>query len=249
MTPVRARDVHCRFGRQAVLRGIDLEIRSNEIVALLGANGSGKTTLFTIFVGLRSPDRGEIQFGTAAAGTFGPEIRARLAWVAHVPQLYPLLTARENLDLYRDLWGTTGSSSRPAAEVLAELGLADVADRPVQTFSRGMAQRVVLARALAQGPDFLVLDEPFTALDRAGRGRLGELLRVERERGAAILFSSHDLDQVAEVADRAVLLEGGVIVGAVARDESVDFRERVGSLHAAAVSQRAPEVPGGEALR
>lgn len=229
--PVELRGVACRFGRNAVLRDVDLRVDAGEVVGLLGANGAGKTTLFSILVGLRQPDAGVRRFGGRDHLDVGLEVRARLAWLAHNPQLYPLLTARENVELFVELAGS--SDTLDPAATLERLGLGEVVDRPVQTFSRGMAQRVALARALTLRPQLLILDEPFTALDRAGRSLLGGLLRDEAERGAAIVLSSHDLDVVAQFVDRALLLHGGVIHGQVRRDADEAppaFRQRIANM-------------------
>lgn len=211
LMPARLEGVHKRFGRNVVLRGVDLAIGRGEIVGLMGANGSGKTTLFTILVGLQQPDEGQRCFGDEVVEDVDVDVRSHLAYVAHASQLYPLLTARENLELFAQLRAAAGGTSVPAEEVLTRLGLTDAIDRPVQTFSRGMVQRVVLARALASRPELLVLDEPFTALDPRGRDELAALLREERDRGTGILLSSHDLDTLAGVADRVLLLAGGLI--------------------------------------
>ncbi len=228
--PVELRGITCRFGRNAVLRGVDLDVQRGEIVGLLGSNGAGKTTLFSILVGLRQPDAGERCF----AGRVVPEVdaatRAKLAWLAHHPQLYPLLSARENVELFLEL------ADRPkgnlAGELLERLGLAHVVDQPVQTFSRGMAQRVALARALALAPELLILDEPFTALDRAGQALLVELLRSEARRGTAVLLASHDLDILAGLVDRIAWLEGGVIAARAERAgrDAEAFRQQLVSL-------------------
>lgn len=232
--PVELRGITCRFGRKAVLRGVDLSVGAGEIVGLLGHNGAGKTTLFSILVGLRQPDDGVRRFGGREHPDVELEVRARLAWLAHNPQLYPLLSARENLELFVDLAGDTRPASAPTPiAVLEQLGLAEVIERPVGTFSRGMAQRVALARALTLAPELLILDEPFTALDRAGRALLAELLRAEAARGAAVLLSSHDLDVVADVVDRAVLLHGGVISSEARREpgeSSEGFRGRLARI-------------------
>lgn len=228
--PVALRAITCRFGRNAVLRGVDLEVRPGEIVGLLGANGAGKTTLFSILVGLHQPDGGTRSFAGREYSDVDTSTRARLAWLAHHPQLYPLLTARENIELFLELSGRpTGDLAR---QLLTRLGLADVVDQPVQTFSRGMAQRVALARALALEPELLILDEPFTALDRAGQALLVELLRAEAARGAAVLLSSHDIDILADLVDRAALLEGGLIVATTERAgvSSEEFRRVLAAL-------------------
>ena len=229
--PVCLRDIRCRFGRKAVLRGVEVELAAGEIVGLLGRNGAGKTTLFSILVGLLQPESGERLFGARAVADVDLEIRAKLAWLAHDPQLYPLLSARENVELYVDL-AEAPVRETPAA-ILTRLGLGEVVDRPVGTFSRGMAQRVALARALILEPELLILDEPFTALDRQGRALLADLLRAEAARGAAILLSSHDLDVVAGVVDRALLLARGVIAETLERgadEASGAFRERLAAL-------------------
>ena len=232
--PVELRGIHCRFGRKAVLRGIDLEVSGGEVVGLLGVNGAGKTTLFSILVGLHQPDAGSRRFGGRDHAEVGIELRARLAWLAHNPQIYPLLSARENVELFVDLAGDARpAGAREPVAALELLGLAEVVDRPVGTFSRGMAQRVALARALSLAPELLILDEPFTALDRGGRALLAELIRAEAAAGAAVLLSSHDLDVVATVVDRALLLDGGVIAGEARREPGDDderFRQRILAL-------------------
>jgi heme ABC exporter ATP-binding subunit CcmA len=240
--PVELAGIACRFGRKVVLRSVDLCVERGEIVALLGANGSGKTTLFSLLMGLLQPDSGERRFAGEEADDIGLEIRARMAYVAHAPQLYPLLSGIENLELFARLREGLGGEARAPSEVLSLLGLESaVHERPVSTYSRGMAQRVVLARALAQRPDLYILDEPFTALDREGREVLAQVLRGERERGASVLLSSHDVDVVAAVADRAVLLEDGEIVDEVRRSasENAVFRGAILGLGGRAPDSRA----------
>jgi heme ABC exporter ATP-binding subunit CcmA len=202
-----------RFGRQVVLRALDLRVHAGEIVGLTGPNGAGKTTLLAIVAGLMPPDEGEYRLDGEPLDEVGIEHRRRIALVAHATQLYPLLTARENLELFVDLRAAAGSSSQASADLLARLGLAEVAERPVGRCSRGMAQRVALARGLSAGADLLLLDEPFTALDSHGRALLVDLLREERARGVAILLSSHDGPALRDLADRIVHLEGGALEG------------------------------------
>ena len=217
MSPPAAelRGVAQRFGRNVVLRSIDLTLEAGTIVGLVGANGSGKTTLFSILAGLLQPDAGERRLFGVPADDVSLTVRARLAYVAHATQLYPGLSGRENLELFGDLRRALGLMSRPADEVLAELGLpAEAQVRAVGSYSRGMAQRVALARALAGRPELLLLDEPFTALDARGRAQLASVLLAERARGAAILLSSHDFDALVQICDRVVLLERGALARA-----------------------------------
>lgn len=235
--PVALRGIEKIFGRNAVLRRLDLELRAGEVVGLVGANGSGKTTLFNIIVGLEQPDAGELCFGGGPVDRVEAELRGRIAHVAHATQLYPLLSGRENLELFADLWAAAGQgpkagdARRDAEGALVRLGLESAAiDRPVQTYSRGMKQRTALARALATGAELLVLDEPFTALDGPGRAGLAEVLLEERERGTAILLSSHDLESLSLVADRVVLLADGRIAGEARGARGAELRERATGL-------------------
>jgi ABC-type multidrug transport system ATPase subunit len=205
------RSISKRFGRLAVLRGVDLEVAAGSIVGLIGANGSGKTTLLSIIAGLLPATSGDL--------AIGPQERARLALVTHTAQVYARLTARENLELFADLRRSAGADALDPVPLLQRLGLGDAIDRQAGTFSRGMLQRLALARALLGRPELLLLDEPFTALDRAGRALLARVLVEERDRGAAILLSSHDFDAILSVCDRVVLLEHGTIAGTAARGE------------------------------
>ena len=211
LLPLELRGIAFRYGRKAVLRGLNLRIEAGEIVALLGANGAGKTTLFSLLSGLMQPDAGQRIYGGEEQGDIGEAMRARLAHVGHRPQVYPLLTARENLQLFASLRAAAAMGGASGEEFLERLGLGDVVDQPVSTFSRGMAQRVALARALGQAPELLILDEPFTALDPAGRGLLAGILREAAASGCAVLLASHDIETVANVVDRALVLEDGII--------------------------------------
>ncbi|MCA9634913.1 MAG: heme ABC exporter ATP-binding protein CcmA [Myxococcales bacterium] len=226
ITPLEARGLSQRFGRKRVLRRVDLRLDGGEIVGLVGANGAGKTTLFSILSGLMAADEGERRLGGQAVDELSLELRARFAYVAHRPQVYAGLSARENLELAAGLRASVGAETLPSDQALARFGLSDAADRLVGAFSRGMAQRLALARAFAARPEVLILDEPFTALDRQGRELLAEILADERARGAAILLSSHDHEMLARVADRILHLEGGVIAGEVRRGDDDPDGER-----------------------
>ncbi len=208
--------VEKRFGRLTVLRRVDLRVAAGEVVGLLGANGAGKTTLLSIVAGLLPPDAGRLRYG-GHDGDPGLAQRARMAFVSHTAQVYPRLSARENLLLFADLRRSAGAAVGDPERALDRLGLAHAKDRPAGTFSRGMLQRLALARALMGQPELLLMDEPFTSLDRPGRQILCTVLAEERERGAAVLLSSHDLDAIAATTDRAVLLENGTITGTVSR--------------------------------
>ncbi|MCA9706016.1 MAG: heme ABC exporter ATP-binding protein CcmA [Myxococcales bacterium] len=233
VTPLELCGIGKRFGRLSVLRGVDLRVDAGEVVGLIGANGSGKTTLLGIAVGLLPPTEGHRRLGGHDAPSVRLEQRQRIAFVTHTTQLYPRLTARENMRLFAELRRAAGAESEPAEPLLRRLGLHDAADRLVGTFSRGMQQRLALARALMGRPELLLLDEPFTALDRPGRQRLAEVLLEERDRGLAVLLSSHDYDAVVSVTSRVVLLEGGRLCGQVRREDAqdaLDYRDQVSRL-------------------
>lgn len=218
------RGISKRFGRLAVLRRVEFVLAPGEVLGLIGANGAGKTTLLSIVAGLLPPSEGERRYWGERVTDLRLEHRSRMAIVSHTAQVYTRLTARENLQLFGELRHTAALSAASPQVLLERLGLGHACDRLAGTFSRGMLQRLALARALLGSPELLLLDEPFTALDRPGRALLASVLLEERARGAAIFLSSHDFDAIAEVADRVLLLEGGRIVGQVARRDVVDFR-------------------------
>jgi ABC-type multidrug transport system ATPase subunit len=192
-------------------------------------------------MGLLPASEGERGLLGQIAGDVEIEQRARVAFVAHTTQLYTRLTARENMQLFVQLRQAAGAATSPIEPLLARLGLADAMDRIVGTFSRGMMQRLSLARALVGRPSLLLLDEPFTSLDPPGRDRLRDVLREEAARGLGVLLSSHDYDAILAVTDRVVLLAGGRLVGQACRGEVADeYRHAVLGLG------RAPDRPRAE---
>ncbi len=208
---ISARSVEKRFGPVAALRGVDLDVEGGQAVAVLGPNGAGKSTLLRILAGLARPTAGSVSI---RRGGRAPDGRGRArAWVGfagHATLLYPELTARENLVFHGRLQGVVDPALR-ADQLLDEEGLTPVADRRVRTFSRGMAQRLSIARALVQDPPLLLLDEPFTGLDRRAGDRLSERLQRLRSEGRAILLVTHDLLRASEIADAALILVSGQI--------------------------------------
>ncbi len=208
---ISARSVEKRFGPVAALRGVDLDVEGGRAVAVLGPNGAGKSTLLRILAGLARPTAGSVSI---RRGGRAPDGRGRArAWVGfagHATLLYPELTARENLVFHGRLQGVVDPALR-ADQLLDEEGLTPVADRRVRTFSRGMAQRLSIARALVQDPPLLLLDEPFTGLDRRAGDRLSERLQRLRSEGRAILLVTHDLLRTSEIADAALILVSGQI--------------------------------------
>jgi heme exporter protein A len=203
-----ARGLEKRFGRTAALRGIDLEVAAGTSLAVLGPNGAGKTTLLRLAAGLARPSAGTLELD--GRPTTHRDSRARVGFVGHATLLYPTLTARENLLFAARLHGVPDPGPR-CDRLLAEEGLADVAGRPAGDFSRGMAQRLAIARGLIHEPDLVLLDEPFTGLDRASAERLAARLARLHEGGRSVLLVTHDFERALEVSEAAVVLSGGRI--------------------------------------
>ncbi|MEE8310699.1 MAG: heme ABC exporter ATP-binding protein CcmA [Candidatus Binatia bacterium] len=199
------RGLERRFGPLRVLRGVDLEVSNGQILALFGANGAGKTTLLRAVVGLIRPDRGSIcVLGHELPGNTA--LRRRIGMIGHESFLYGDLTSMENLRYYARLYGVEEDTLE---ESLAEVELSHVADRPVRAFSRGMLQRLSLARAILHRPELLVLDEPFTGLDPHGSALLERIIAREQQRGTTVIMTTHDIEVGLRVCGRAVLLHEG----------------------------------------
>jgi heme exporter protein A len=207
---VEARGLTKVYGRQRALAGVDITLRPGEAVALLGPNGAGKSTLVGILSTLLRPTAGEVRYGDRG-GHDDDELRGAIGVVAHESLCYGDLTGRENLLLFGRLYGVPDAQGR-ADEMLRRVGLAgDAERRAARTYSRGMLQRLAVARALVHRPALLLLDEPFTGLDRAGVELLATLLKEERARGAILVVVTHDFDAVASLIDRVVVLARGKI--------------------------------------
>jgi len=208
VTAVVARGLEKRFGSTIGLDRIDLEIPTGSTLAILGPNGAGKSTLLRLIAGLARPSRGTLEVGGHPAHHV--TARARVGFIGHATGLYPELTARENLLFAARLRGVANARERAEAQ-LAEAGLTRAADRQTGGFSRGMAQRLSIAIGLIGAPEIVLLDEPFTGLDRTASDRLVERLMELRRSDRTLVLVSHDVTLAARLADAAVVLRRGRI--------------------------------------
>jgi heme ABC exporter ATP-binding subunit CcmA len=197
-----------RFGERIALRRVTLRVDPAETVAVMGANGSGKSTLLRLCAGLARPTAGEARLAGVAAAAAPPALRARIGYAGHRAHVYRGLSARENLVLFARLQRAADGA---VAAALERVGLAARADDRVDGYSRGMLQRLALARALLHDPDVILLDEPATGLDAEGATLL-EAALAERRGRATVLVATHDEGFAARVADRVVRLERGELV-------------------------------------
>jgi heme exporter protein A len=209
------RKVGKTYAGQRALIDVSTTFEPGRVSAVLGPNGAGKTTLLGILTTLVPPSTGEVvwqtRWGDVTLGR-ASEARARIGFVGHDPGLYGDLTARENLTLFAELYGIARPAARAEA-MLARVGLGDVAAlAPARTFSRGMSQRLALARALLHEPDLLLFDEPSAALDPAGAAWLQTELCAERDAGRIVVLVTHDLEAAAVVAEHVVVLRRGRLV-------------------------------------
>jgi ABC-type multidrug transport system ATPase subunit len=196
------------FGSRKVLRGIDLEVNSGEIVTLIGNNGSGKTTLLRSINTLDFPDSYILaEVDGFDLEKYPEEVRSRTGYLAHNPPFYPELTGAENLKLWLELNSIDAADSR-SRDFLGQVGLVSFSDDLSGNYSRGMIQRLGFAMALSHSPTTLLLDEPFTGLDAEGIEIISNLLLKAKDNDCSILLVTHDK---VTYADRLVELVRGEI--------------------------------------
>ena len=198
-----------RYGAKLALESVDLTLARGELVGLLGPNGAGKTTLMKSACGLLRPSGGSVSVCGAPAGS--GEALSRLGYLAELFRFPGWLTAEEVIELHQGLSRSRGGAAERAA-LLDLVGLGEARGVKVDAMSKGMQQRLGIAQALVGTPHLLLLDEPASALDPAGRRAVRELLLSLRQRGISVLLNSHLLSDVELVCDRVVLLVGGRVV-------------------------------------
>jgi heme exporter protein A len=198
-----------------------MQIMAGESIALLGANGAGKSTLLRILATLSRPSRGQVLAFGEDTWSVRDRVRERIGFVGHQPYIYPELSCQENLRFFAAMFGLPVDQVVPQA--LELVGLADRRDAAASTLSRGLLQRLNLARAILHKPDALILDEPDTGLDRAGRVVLESLVAAQVERGAAVVLTTHSFEYGLSLASRVVgLREGSLSIDRPSESVSID---------------------------
>lgn len=221
---VRLENVEKWFGNTRALQGISLVVWPADFLVLLGRNGAGKSTLLRVIARLTKPNAGRIFVRGIDVHRYSDQVRKELGFVAHSTYLYRNLTARENLRFFARMYRLP-NVERKAEEALQWVGLSDSADRRVVGFSRGMQQRLAIARATLHDPEILLMDEPFSGLDLEASELLSSWMNDFIKRGKTILMATHDLEQGLALVNRWAFVEKGRIAEELSGDP-VMVRER-----------------------
>ena len=236
---IKVTKVTARFGAITALMNVTFSVDAGSLLAVLGPNGAGKTTLLKIIAGLAKPTSGTVRVGDSDLASSTEAVRRQLGVVSHQTMLYDDLTARENLSFYGRLYGLPNLDS-VLEETLSSVGLTERSNDRVRTFSRGMKQRLAIARATVHDPQFLLFDEPFTGLDVAGRKTLSERIESFRALSRTAILVTHDLQQALSLSDRFLILAGGRVVEAGSTGD-LGLAELKGRYQKATESQRVIE--------
>lgn len=223
-TMLELRNMTKLLGDKLVLRNITLTLEKGEILAVIGPNGAGKSTFFKCTVGLLQPTSGDILLNGKVVKKNSAEIKQKIGFLGHESFLYNNLSPLENLKFYGKLYKVK-DLDRKANELLKEVGLFLFRDMPIRSFSRGMMQRLAIARVLLPDPDILMLDEPHTGLDQEAVALLNQIIKQKRVSGTSILIISHDFEQVHALADRVAVLKKGKIISTRQLNTKISLQE------------------------
>ncbi len=223
---IKVRNLVKAFGSRVVLHNISFEIAAGEFVTLLGINGAGKTTLMSIISTLSKPTAGSIFIGDMDVQRHAAYIRRYIGLVSHKTLLYDDLSGEQNLRFYARMYDVQQPSAR-IETVLRQVGLWGRQKDPVRTYSRGMQQRLAIARAILHNPPILLLDEPDTGLDQGAATMLGDLLAAVGTAQRTVLMTTHNLERGLSLGNRVLMLANGKIaVDAPRADVSVEALSR-----------------------
>ena len=208
---IRTEGLTKTFGSRLTLRGIDLEVYQGESVVIFGPNGAGKTTLLKVLATIMNPSSGKVFVAGLDSKASPEKARRCIGIVTHHTFLYGNLTAYENLDFYSRLYDVPDRQER--IRMLVDMvGMTDRLHHRVATFSRGMQQRISIARSLIHRPSIMLLDEAETGLDRQATSMLWESMITEGEQKRTVILTTHDLERGLEVSERVIILDKGKIV-------------------------------------
>ena len=199
------------FGYIQALRGIDLKVKKGEFVTVFGPNGAGKTTLIKLLATLTKPTSGKVIIANHDIKKEPDKVRALIGVISHDPYLYGNLSALENIGFFASLYGISQPKEK-AIQVIKQVGLESRMHDLVRTFSRGMQQRLAVARAIVHNPKIFLLDEPYTGLDQHGARIFGDLLNWLKMENRTIVMTTHNLPEGLEVSDRVAIIDGGKII-------------------------------------
>lgn len=203
---VEALDLHFSYGPVEAVRGLSFQVAPGEILGFLGPNGAGKSTTIRILTGQLEPSSGSARILGMNVGRDDPAVQSRIGVCFEEKNLYMNMTGRENLRFFASLFGI---HDRREEELLRRVGLADRADDRVSRYSKGMRQRLMMARALVNSPEVLFLDEPTDGLDPVSSRAIRSIIREEASRGAAVLLTTHDMWEADELSDRVAFISEG----------------------------------------
>ncbi|WP_313799441.1 heme ABC exporter ATP-binding protein CcmA [Cytobacillus sp.] len=216
------KDITKIIGDKIILKKFSLALVPGESVAVVGPNGAGKSTFFKLAAGLMQPTSGEILLNGEQIKKKTHLLKKRIGYLGHESFLYSALTPLENLQFYGKLYKVKNIEEK-SLELLKAVGLHYFKDIPIRSFSRGMIQRLAIARVLLADPEFLLLDEPHTGLDQEAVTLLNQLIKERQEQGISILLISHDFEQVIKVCDRVLILNKGRVIS----DKNIDSQEEL----------------------
>jgi heme exporter protein A len=194
-----------------ILRGVDLSIKKGETVAILGSNGAGKSTLLKVLATLIKPTSGSILVNNLDLKKNHIEIKKIMGYLPHSSLLYDHYTPLENIVFFGNIYGVKNVEQRANA-LVKDVGLSFFLNEPVKNFSRGMIQRIAIARAIVHEPQILLLDEPHTGLDQGAITILNNVILSMKAKGTTTLMVTHDFKQAAEICDRIIIVKNGKIV-------------------------------------
>ncbi len=218
-----------------ILRGVSLKLNKGEILAVVGPNGAGKSTFFKCTVGLLQPSGGEIIVDGEIIKKKSAATRKKIGFLGHESFLYSTLTPLENLRFYGKLYKVKSIDSK-ANQLLKEVGLHLFKDVPIRSFSRGMLQRLSIARVMLADPEILMLDEPHTGLDQDAVSLLNMIIKEKKNIGTSVLLISHDFEQVQALADSVAVLKKGKIIDTAPLNADLNL-EKMKDWYSRAVSE------------